>query len=168
MDAYVYQAGLYCNACAAAIMTKLKQGGETPANTSDESSYDSDDYPKGPFSNGGGEADCPQHCDGCGLFLENPLTADGYSYVKRAILEAIKRLPDEVLGVIQEWSDYYDLRYLTNIESCSYDFLEEAEGIPDAIPSLFSSSDEALEWSIRVEALRKYIGTLQMQIHARE
>jgi len=28
----------------------------------------------GPYPDGGGEADAPQHCGGCGVFLENPLT----------------------------------------------------------------------------------------------
>jgi hypothetical protein len=34
-----------------------------------ESDYDSDDLPKGPYAQGGGEADTPQHCEGCGQFL---------------------------------------------------------------------------------------------------
>jgi hypothetical protein len=42
-----------------------------------ESDYDSDDLPKGPYADGGGEADTPQHCDDCRRFLENPLTGDG-------------------------------------------------------------------------------------------
>jgi hypothetical protein len=28
-----------------------------------ESDYDSEDLPKGPYADGGGEADTPQHCD---------------------------------------------------------------------------------------------------------
>ena len=42
----------------------------------DESDYDSDDLSKGPYPDDGGEADTPRHCDTCGVFLENPLTAD--------------------------------------------------------------------------------------------
>lgn len=49
---------------------------------SDEGSYDSDDFPKGPYPEGGGEADTPQHCDSCHEFLENPLTSDGMAYVR--------------------------------------------------------------------------------------
>ena len=52
----------------------------------DESMYDSDDFPKGPYPYGGGEADCPQHCDACGIFLENPLTEEGAAYVREAAL----------------------------------------------------------------------------------
>src|SRR3954469_15157799 len=47
----------------------------------DEATWDSDKFPKGPYENGGGEADTPQHCDQCMAFLENPLTEDGCAYV---------------------------------------------------------------------------------------
>ncbi|KKL11925.1 hypothetical protein LCGC14_2540860, partial [marine sediment metagenome] len=39
-----------------------------------------------PYLDGGGEADTPQHCDHCSVFLENPLTGDGYAYVIEALL----------------------------------------------------------------------------------
>ncbi|MFN0317543.1 MAG: hypothetical protein ACKVQA_21165 [Burkholderiales bacterium] len=45
---------------------------------------DSSEYPKGPYDEGGGEADSPQHCGGCREFLENPLTPDGMEYVRDA------------------------------------------------------------------------------------
>lgn len=80
MNVYVYQAALWCESCGAKIWD------DTPKpkgfDNNNESSWDSDDFPKGPYSDGGGEADCPQHCDGCGVHLENPLTSDGESYVK--------------------------------------------------------------------------------------
>ena len=57
----------------------------------DENDYDSDDLPKGPYSNGGGEADTPQHCDGCGAFLENPLTGDGVPLRQREAHRARSR-----------------------------------------------------------------------------
>jgi len=38
-------------------------------------SDDCDEYPVGPYPEGGGEADYPRHCDHCGLFLRNPLIA---------------------------------------------------------------------------------------------
>ncbi len=43
---------------------------------------DSGEYPCGPYADGGGESDTPSHCGGCQEFLENPLTADGYQYVR--------------------------------------------------------------------------------------
>lgn len=48
----------------------------------DDECGDSDKYPQGPYSDGGGEADSPRHCDHCSVFLENPLTEDGNAYVK--------------------------------------------------------------------------------------
>jgi len=77
-------------------------------------SYDSDEFPKGPYPDGGGEADCPQHCgagaqcvnaiefdDGhkVGAWLENELTTDGVEYVREAIREGGE--------VAEMWADYY-------------------------------------------------------------
>lgn len=62
---------------------------------SDESSYDSDEWPKGPYPDGGGEADTPQHCAGCHEFLENPLTSDGYEYVRE--------------NPRDEWDSFYEI-----------------------------------------------------------
>jgi len=73
--AYVYQAELLCDGCAARIVeTQLK--GREP-------SEDSDSWPQGPYANGGGESDSPQHCGGCGEFLGNPLTPEGAAYVRK-------------------------------------------------------------------------------------
>jgi len=63
-NAYVYDAALICEDCAQTV-----QGAD------------------GPYGDGGGEADCPQHCDMCGTFLDNPLTWDGYAYVADAIAD---------------------------------------------------------------------------------
>jgi hypothetical protein len=112
MDVYMYRAALYCTDCGEAIRERLSA--RAPADQDDESSYDSDDYPKGPFPDGGGEADCPQHCDSCNVFLENSLTSDGYEYVRDAVetghdlhedngkLFVVWRDP-----VIKEWSEFY-------------------------------------------------------------
>lgn len=83
MNAYVYQAALHCADCAAKLIAELAP----PPNMQprNESTWDSDDYPKGPYADGGGEADCPQHCDTCGAFLENPLTAEGENYVRELL-----------------------------------------------------------------------------------
>lgn len=80
MDAYLFQAALICEDCC----NEFKKRNVKPADVdeTDEGTYDSDQWPKGPYSDGGGEADCPQHCDHCGLFLENPLTPDGDAYVR--------------------------------------------------------------------------------------
>jgi len=93
MNAYVYQAALICEDCAAAVKEHLSAA-------TDE---DSDRYPQGPCCDGGGEADCPQHCDMCHVFLENPLTGDGEQYVRDAITAG-----DGNASVLAEWRAFYD------------------------------------------------------------
>lgn len=97
MNVYIFQAALLCEACAQLTKETIarKTLFKVPADPDDESSYDSDDYPKGPYANGGGEADCPQHCDHCGVFLENVLTDDGVLYVKN---RAEKYDPNDRVG----------------------------------------------------------------------
>lgn len=105
MDVYVYKAGLLCAPCgilqqsAAKVHYRVKTGATRS---------DSDTYPQGPFSNGGGEADCPQHCDSCGEFLENPLTPDGVAYVTAALGEgrgtALRHRNQDVLN---QWRAFY-------------------------------------------------------------
>ena len=99
MNAYMYQAALYCEDCGEAIREQLSKADPGKLQPSLEHTYDSDDYPKGPYIDGGGESDWPQHCDSCGTFLENPLTSDGYEYVAEALARG---------GEVAElWADYY-------------------------------------------------------------
>src|SRR5689334_13890060 len=101
MDAYVYQAAMICADCAEAVKRELTTQGKAPANPDDTATFDSQDFPKGPYPEGGGESDSPQHCDrhaAClnavevgegvkvGVFLENPLTQDGYREMLRMVL----------------------------------------------------------------------------------
>jgi hypothetical protein len=102
MNVYIYQAALHCEKCIHQIVADLA----TPEDVGDEGSFDSDDYPKGPFPDSGGEADSPQHCDSCGLFLENALTDDGIAYVKEAIAETLRSGRD---GVVSTWRAFYQL-----------------------------------------------------------
>jgi hypothetical protein len=87
MNVYLYKASLYCAPCGQAIKNALDDSGQAPADPSNEYTFDSDDYPKGPYPDGGGESDSPQHCDACGVFLNNPLTQDGELYVIEAVSE---------------------------------------------------------------------------------
>lgn len=85
MNAYIFQAALLCETCGKATQDQLRATTKELHPTFDEnneSSFDSDYFPKGPYPYGGGEADSPQHCDHCGVFLENALTKDGESYVR--------------------------------------------------------------------------------------
>jgi hypothetical protein len=103
---YAYQAALYCEDCGDKIRAELTAAGKAPEDPDDESSYNSDDFPTGPYPTG--EADCPQYCDGCHEFLENDLTAEGIEIVKSDILEAIRRdqWESEPLKV---WADFYNI-----------------------------------------------------------
>lgn len=77
-NAYIYQAEIYCEDCATSVQLTLRIAYA-------EDDGDSSHYPQGPYPNGGGEADSPQHCGSCGLFLENPLTDDGLTYIRQAV-----------------------------------------------------------------------------------
>jgi hypothetical protein len=108
MDVYVFQAALYCGTCGDALVRTSRGRGV-------EDTGDSDDFPQGPYPNGGGEADRPQHCDSgaeclaaeaiggrrVGAFLENPLTSDGEAYVRQSL--------DETPGspLVAFWAEHY-------------------------------------------------------------
>lgn len=102
---YIYQADIYCSPCGEGIRRHLDMEGKTPEFPDRESTYDSDSYPKGPYADGGGEADSPQHCGRCGVFLCNPLTPDGESYVLDKLADGTGN-PD----VLAEWAEFYNLR----------------------------------------------------------
>lgn len=100
-NAYLYRAALLCEACALSIRESFRA-----ENRGIKFFPHSDHYPHGPYPQGGGEADCPQHCDECGTFLENPLTDDGVAYVRNAILmhaRANSGNPE----VLDLWRDFY-------------------------------------------------------------
>ena len=103
MDAYIYQAALLCDDCGEIQRQNIEarwllvgDGSEHP------NTKGSDDWPHGPYGGGGGEADSPQHCDHCQIFLENPLTGDGEAYV----IEAGRQ--DRRGCVYRVWRDFYD------------------------------------------------------------
>jgi len=97
-EAYVYKADLICKECGDKVKAELTAQGKAPADPSNERSFDSDQFPKGPYPEGGGEADSPHHCGMCEKFLANPLTSDGEKYVLEAAQEG---------GIPLEWQDEY-------------------------------------------------------------
>lgn len=100
MDAYIFQAALQCEPCAMetrSTLTALHNYGP------DDWPLDSGDWPQGPYPNGGGESDGPEHCDRCGLFLENPLTSDGEAHVKEEL-----EFADGDPEVLKVWAEFYD------------------------------------------------------------
>lgn len=108
MDIYVFQAALLCEDCGEKKRAELESS--APPDPDDEHTYDSDDYPKGPYPDGGGEADCPQHCDACHVFLENPLTSEGLDYVRETIASKLED-PRAKLDTpaFEEWAPFYDV-----------------------------------------------------------
>lgn len=90
MNAYFYKADIYCRDCIEKVWNK-------------ENVKTDDDIPTGPYSDGGGEADSPQHCGSCGLFLENPLTEDGEEHVKKRVEEYKGNT-----GVLNQWREFYN------------------------------------------------------------
>ena len=104
MLAYTYKAALLCEACAIMRRDDIRDG-IVPG---DLDSADSDQAPQGPFADGGGEADSPQHCDHCNAFLENPLTSDGRDYV-----ESLRdNYPQHKgAGHLATWIKFYGLEY---------------------------------------------------------
>ena len=97
METYIFNAAMLCEECATELMVEL--GNEGKPDTGD-----SDDYPQGPYPDGGGEADSPQHCDSCQMFLENSLTTDGENYVREALEEGNPITKAKVI-----WGAFYDL-----------------------------------------------------------
>jgi len=110
MRVFMYAAALLCEACGLAKMAELDAAGLRPAGMDPENEYtwDSDAYPKGPYERGGGEADCPQSCDHCSVFLENPLTPHGVAYARDAISEWLPELAETHAGKgVAAWQEFY-------------------------------------------------------------
>ncbi len=129
MDAYIFQAALLCADCATSFMAKNKQPEhivEFAPGELDESSYDSDEWPKGPYGEGGGESDTPAHCDHCQAFLDNSLTGDGETYVRDAFREYVETGRGS-LDVLSEWKAGYDWVW-SDFESITYaDMLDDGK-----------------------------------------
>jgi hypothetical protein len=121
MDAYVYQAAVWCGPCMIRRLVEEKKAspgalGMEPAETlqqivsangfTDENDYDSNDLPKGPYADGGGEADTPQHCDGCDAFLENPLITNGNRYVNEQLTQHARNGSGNA-EVLEQWAKHY-------------------------------------------------------------
>jgi len=91
MLAYVFQAEFVCQDCAIPIIESLGESFEP------SEFHDSNDVPQGPYDMQFQESDSPDHCGKCGLFLENPLTTDGYNYI-----QDMESIPDE-------WATFYNV-----------------------------------------------------------
>ena len=101
MDAYIYRADIYCEDCAEQTVAAIRHDLVLHTNL-----IGSDNFPQGPFPNGGGEADIPQHCGSCGVFLENPLTEIGRNYAQLACDWNTSTKHTVALAI---WADFYDI-----------------------------------------------------------
>src|SRR6516162_185945 len=124
MDAYIYKTGLWCGPCIVKALVAARKAapgaiGMSPAEVLQqiasangftcESDYDSDDLPKGPIAEGGGEADTPRHCEACRRFLANPLTGDGLIWVEDAIRDWLttRKATATTTDTLNERADFY-------------------------------------------------------------
>src|SRR5215469_2563990 len=124
MHAYIYRAGLWCGPRVIKALVTARKAAPgaidmSPADAlqqimsanefASESDYDSDDLPKGPYAEGGGEADTPRHCEGCRHFLGNALTTDGLIWVEDAIRGYLTtgKATAATSGTVNEWADFY-------------------------------------------------------------
>jgi len=77
---YVYRADILCEGCGEAIREDISRAGQAPENPGDEYTYDSGDFPKGPYPTT--EAvDRPEYCGICQSLLDSPLTENGEWYM---------------------------------------------------------------------------------------
>jgi len=117
-DVYIYQADLWCGRCGRQLRRDLEAKGQAPDHPDDETSYDSDEFPKGPHQPDA--SDTPDHCAAgpdclaadvvvepsgerrVGHFLKNPLTGEGEAYVQRAVAEGSP-------VAVQIWTPFYEI-----------------------------------------------------------
>ena len=121
MDAYIYQADLYCEDCTDVIKSEIDGFGKF--NTGN-----SDNWPQGPYSNGGGESDSPAHCGRCGVFLKNTLTSDVYEYVYDSFAEFICSGKGNA-DTIVEWEKFYNITFEDLINRAKNMSTENSDGI---------------------------------------
>jgi len=98
MEAYIYKADIYCCSCAGKYINVLNKANK-------DNDRDSDSFPQGPYSDGGGESDSPQHCGDCMVFLENSLTSDGIEYLKEMLAKKSSNGIQDELHVT--WKEFY-------------------------------------------------------------
>ncbi len=115
---YIYQADSWCEDCAERIMGEIRARGEAPADPDNPHSYDSNVWPKGPYTDSDSPSDTPTHCaagsdclnaetlpdgDRVGVLM-GELTEDGIKYVR----EHLRTDPGSL--VVQLWARHYRAR----------------------------------------------------------
>ena len=134
--AYVYQADLWCDDCGKALRERLVQeGGDAPEDPDDEDSYDSDDFPKGPYPDED-PSDSPSHCGSGAECLNAVLLDDGTE-----VGAIVSGLTDEGAYYVRSqndspcvraWLDHYGLEpftvYLDNLDDREGAVMAEVHG----------------------------------------
>lgn len=141
MDAYIYQAALLCADCGQAAIIKVEEMAVKPRGYPS----DSDAYPQGPYPQGGGEADSPQHCGHCGLFLENPLTGDGMNYVSDRLMEHYRDRSEGSADVLKTWAEHYNVPWYEPGESTLESLRFEHSMLEDTTSQMFNVCGELYE-----------------------
>jgi hypothetical protein len=117
--AYIFQADTYCDKCGDAICEHIRANGKAPEDDMDHSSFDSDEFPKS-YDARHEESDSPSHCGKCGKFLLNPLTSDGYRYVKDYLDGTGATKLITLRDTPRSWANWYDFQYW-DAEDCEDD-----------------------------------------------
>jgi hypothetical protein len=114
-EIYMYQSALYCEDCGKRIIDELDEHGG-------KDDGDAEQYPQGPYSDGGGESDLPGHCDAgaqcvnavpvpggvaVGCPFGNPLTNEGTKYVIESIAANVLKLSDHSRAIGRLWRSIY-------------------------------------------------------------
>jgi len=119
---YIYQAAFLCDDCGNEICKRITDEGNSPFDPADESSYDSDNYPK--YVPDAGESDTPNHCDSgdtclnaieirsgtfIGELIEGTLTSDGVEYVREEYREYKFDKHYHGNGVVSLWVEEFGI-----------------------------------------------------------
>ena len=122
MTIYMFQADVYCKPCGEAIAATLPD-----PDAWEREHPDSNSYPIA-YDSSEGEADSPEHCDKCSLFLERNLTEYGVRYVKEIVAEDLST-EDKIVGIVKEWIDFYGIDPLDCVDE-DVVWSRELNGLP--------------------------------------
>lgn len=135
-ETFVFKAALWCESDGRAIRKEIERSGKSPE---DQKHADSDDWPAGPYPDGGGEADSPQHCDAgetcleaiklpyggkIGAWLGNDLTEEGVDATLEMVRDDLNRADEHARQVGRLWRRLYD----NSFDDRQRDELVELEG----------------------------------------
>ena len=122
MKIYMFNGDVYCKPCGEAIAATLPD-----PDAWEREHPDSNSYPIA-YDSSEGEADSPEHCGRCSLFLERNLTEDGVRYVKELAAEDLST-EGEIGSIVKEWIDFYGIDPLDCVDE-DVVWSRELNGLP--------------------------------------